>query len=132
MLDNYLTCPECQSSQISKNGKIHNGQQNYKCQNCDRQFIENPTKKYITEKTKKLIDSLLLEKISLAGIARVTSVSEKWLQDYVNAKYHQIPKEVKVSEKPQGKLTIQCDEAWSFVGNKDNQQWIWLALFRQD
>ena len=23
---------------------------------------------------------------------------------------------------------IQCDEAWSFVGNKGNKQWIWLAI----
>ena len=27
-----------------------------------------------------------------------------------------------------GRLTIQCDEAWSFVGNKGNKQWIWLAI----
>ena len=27
-----------------------------------------------------------------------------------------------------GRLTIQCDEMWSFVGNKNNKQWIWLAL----
>lgn len=27
-----------------------------------------------------------------------------------------------------GRLTIQCDEMWSFVGNKDNKQWIWLAI----
>lgn len=25
-------------------------------------------------------------------------------------------------------LTIQCDEMWSFVANKKNKQWIWLAL----
>ncbi len=25
-------------------------------------------------------------------------------------------------------MTIQCDEAWSFVGNKGNKQWIWLAI----
>ncbi len=25
-------------------------------------------------------------------------------------------------------MTLQCDEAWSFVGNKGNKQWIWLAL----
>ncbi|PSO70769.1 MAG: hypothetical protein BRC42_09255 [Cyanobacteria bacterium QS_1_48_34] len=25
-------------------------------------------------------------------------------------------------------MIFQCDEAWSFLGNKDNQQWIWLAL----
>ena len=30
--------------------------------------------------------------------------------------------------KKKGRLTIQCDEMWSFVGNKNNKQWIWLAL----
>jgi insertion element IS1 protein InsB len=25
-------------------------------------------------------------------------------------------------------LTIQCDELWSFVDNKGNKQWVWLAL----
>ena len=30
--------------------------------------------------------------------------------------------------KKKGKLTIQCDELWSFVDNKGNKQWIWLAL----
>ena len=25
-------------------------------------------------------------------------------------------------------MTIQCDEMWSFVSNKGNKQWIWLAL----
>ena len=27
-----------------------------------------------------------------------------------------------------GRLTLECDEAWSFVGKKENKQWIWLAL----
>ena len=27
-----------------------------------------------------------------------------------------------------GQLTIQCDEMWSFVGRKNNKQWIWFAL----
>lgn len=61
--------------------------------------MNNPTKKSITEKTRELVDRLLLEKISLAGIAPVTNVSEKWLQDYVNAKYDNIPKQVIVSQK---------------------------------
>ncbi len=25
-------------------------------------------------------------------------------------------------------MTIECDEMWSFVQNKGNKQWIWLAL----
>jgi hypothetical protein len=71
---------------------------------------------------------MLLEKIPLAGIARVTGVSKKWLQDYVNSLYTKVSQHLEVTSKPQGKLTIECDEAWSFVGSKGNKQWIWLAL----
>jgi transposase len=37
--------------------------------------------------TKALIDKLLLERLSLAAIARVSGVSKQWLQTYVKAKY---------------------------------------------
>ena len=71
---------------------------------------------------------MLLEKIPLAGIVRVTDVSEPWLQGYVNEKYASVPRQVKVRFKKKGRLTIECDEAWSFVGSKGNKQWIWLAI----
>jgi IS1 family transposase/transposase-like protein len=121
-------CPNCNSKDVVKNGFIHNGNQNHKCKACGRQFVEEPRQKLISEETKALINKLLLEKIPLAGIARVCDVSETWLQDYVNRKYEAIPQQVNVSAKKKGKLTIQCDEMWSFVGNKGNKQWIWLAL----
>jgi insertion element IS1 protein InsB len=121
-------CPSCESKDVVKNGFIHNGNQNHKCKACGRQFVEAPRQKIISEETKALIDKLLLEKIPLAGIARVCDVSETWLQDYVNRKYEAIPRQVNVSAKNKGKLTIQCDEMWSFVSNKNNKQWIWLAL----
>jgi hypothetical protein len=72
-----------------------------------------------------LIDKLLLEKIPLAGIVRVVGVSEPWLQSYVNGKYEDEPQQFKVPVKKRA-LTIQCDEMWSFVGNKGNKQWIGL------
>jgi len=82
----------------------------------------------ILQEIKQLIDKLLLEKISLAGIARVTGVSERWLQTYINNLYTSIPKEVEVWPKKKGGWQWACDEMWSFVGNKKNKQWIWLAL----
>jgi len=121
-------CPNCESKDVVKNGFIHNGNQNHKCKACGRQFVEAARQKIISEETKALIDKLLLEKIPLAGIARVCDVSETWLQDYVNRKYEAIPRQVNVSAKKKGRLTIQCDEMWSFVGNKGNKQWIWLAF----
>lgn len=56
---------------------------------CGRQFVENPTKKYISPSLLESIDKMLIEKIPLAGIVRVTGVSKKWLQDYVNNLYAQ-------------------------------------------
>ena len=56
----------------------------------------------IEQGTKDLIDKLLLEKLPLAGIARVTGVSERWLQTYVNTLYTSISKEVEVWPKKKG------------------------------
>ncbi len=95
-------CPACESTHIVKNGKIHNGKQNYKCRNCGRQFVQDPQNKIIDPATKTLIDKLLLERIPLAGIARVTGVSEPWLQHYVNEKYQAVPRQVNVRAKKRG------------------------------
>ena len=92
-------CPLSHSDQCVKNGHIHNDKQRFKCHDFGRQFIENFTKITISQQTKSLIDCLLLERIFLAGIARVTQVSQKWLQNYVNQKYAQIPRQVKVTVK---------------------------------
>jgi transposase-like protein len=95
-------CPTCSSSQTVKNGHIHNGKQRFKCHKCGRQFIEHPQKKVIDQATRELIDRLLLERMSLAGIARAAQVSEQWLQSYVNQKYAQVPRSVQVSAKKRG------------------------------
>ena len=94
-----MNCPSCHSSTIVKNGLIHNGKQNYRCKDCGRQFVENPQQKLISQQTKDWVDKLLLEKIPLAGIARVCDVSEVWLQGYVNRKYAAVSKQVEVTAK---------------------------------
>ena len=90
------TCPRCQSEKVIRNGTIHNGKPKWACKDCQRQFVENPAKPRISEDTKGQIDKLLLERLSLAGIVRVTGVSARWLQDYVNRKYAQTPRQVEV------------------------------------
>ncbi len=95
-------CPTCASTHTVKNGRIHNGKQRFKCRDCGRQFVEQPTKKVIDQATRDLIDRLLLERISLAGIARSVQVSEQWLQTYVNQKYAEVPRSVQVTPKKRG------------------------------
>jgi transposase-like protein len=82
-----IICPKCRGSQIVKNGFSYYEKQNFKCKGCGRQFVENGQQNQISVETKNLIDKLLLEKIPLAGIARVLEISETWLQSYVNEVY---------------------------------------------
>ena len=95
-------CPSCTSVRMVKNGRIHNGKQRFKCLECGRQFVEQPTKKVIDTATRELIDRLLLERISLAGIARAVQVSETWLQQYVNEKYAGVARQIEVMPKKRG------------------------------
>ncbi len=108
-------CPACGSRHLIKNGSVHNGKSKYQCKNCGRQFVANPTKTTIPTERKQLIDKLLLERISLHGIARATQVSWSWLQGYVNQRLAHTSRRIEVSVESPGKLTIECDELWSFV-----------------
>ena len=127
----YLLCPNCGSDDIVKNGTSHRGKQNYICRDCRRQFVENPQRQSLDFYTETLLKRLLLERLSLAGIARVLQVSESWLQTYVNRFYSKLDRTLEVTPKTQSKLTVQMDELWSFVDSKGNKQWVWLALDRQ-
>ena len=123
-----MTCPTCGSHDISKNGLTRRGKQNYKCRDCGRQFVEDPQWKPKDKHEQSLVDLLLLEKIPLAGISRATGVSKSWLQNYANVCYELVPQVAKVMPKAPGKLSVQMDELWSFVDDKGNKQWVWLAI----
>jgi transposase-like protein len=94
-----MKCPYCHSPHCVKNGSNSVGTKKFLCKDCRRQFVENPIQTRIPEHKKELINKLLLEKISLAGIARVVGVSERWLQNHVNEKYKSVPQEVDVVKK---------------------------------
>lgn len=130
-----ICCPKCHSTHCKKNGHIHNGKQNYRCKVCGRQFVLENQQKIIPEHIKLLIKKALLERNSLRGICRIFSVSLTWLLGYMVEIFAQLPKDLNF--KPQNSqnsrillysLAVEMDEMWSFVQNKDNKQWIWIAL----
>jgi insertion element IS1 protein InsB len=98
MEDIFVRCPECSSKKIVKNGFIHNGKQKYMCKKCRRQFVKYPENKTVSHQIKNIIEKLLNERISLAGICRSVGVSKRWLQCYVNKKYENMPKTLNVKK----------------------------------
>ena len=135
-----IYCPECGSEKNKKNGHIHNGKQNHYCKSCGRQFIENPEQKLISAEKKEQIRKLLLERIPLRGICRVMEVSLRWLLDFMASEYEQLPDDLNYSFCPDKQATLkteklliwsidsELDEMWSFVGSKENKQWVWIAM----
>jgi insertion element IS1 protein InsB len=127
-------CPECGSTQYKKNGHIHNGKQNYRCKVCGREFVLNPEPIVISAERRELIKKLLLERISLRGICRSVGVSMEWLLEFITETYDQLPDHLNAycieSKKDIVIQTLECeaDELWSFVDNKNNKQWVWLAM----
>lgn len=63
----------------------------------------------IKQETKALIDKLLLEKLPLAGIARVTGVSDRWLLSICQYVIQLGAKSRRSPAQKKGQLTIECD-----------------------
>ena len=129
-----ICCPYCGNTNIKKNGHIHNGKQNRRCKKCGRQFVQNPTQKLISEKDRGQIKKLLLERIPLRGICRVMGVSLRWLLDFIALLYEDLPDELNFRATEQTDeliiytLQAEVDEMFSFVGKKNNKQWVWIAM----
>jgi IS1 family transposase/transposase-like protein len=127
-------CPQCGSRWYKKNGHIHTGKQNHRCKQCGRAFVLNPENLLITEAQRGLIERLLLERISLRGICRAVGVGLRWLLQFMVERFQAAPEHLYV-EPPVGtqvvilqRLKAEMDELWSFVGTKENRQWVWIAM----
>jgi insertion element IS1 protein InsB len=127
-------CPRCMSPQYKKNGHIHNGKQNHQCKDCGRQFVDGFEQYLISEETRALIKRLLLERLSLRGICRAVGVGLKWLLGFMVTCFEDLPDHLNVQPVTGNadvmiqRLEIEVDEMASFVQNKANKQWIWLAM----
>ncbi len=86
-----LACPSCRSEAVIKNGHIHNGKQRLRCKDCGRQFVPEAVWRKVSDETKALIDRLLLERLSLAGIVRATGVSATWVKRYAGRRFRAAP-----------------------------------------
>ena len=125
-------CPSCTSLLIKKNGHIHSGKQNHQCLACHRQFVLNPDQKVIDDSTRSLIGKTLLERVSLEGVCRIFDVSMPWLLAFIDEIVASLPEDLNahvVKEDDDIEVVLlEADEQWSYVGSKDNPQWLWLVM----
>ena len=127
-----FTCPQCKATTVKKNGTIHNGKQKYECLACRKQFVENPQHKQISDDTKERVRRALLERVSLEGICRIFDVSLPWLLEFMEEVFKQLPDHLNATVVADNEefavAVLEADEMWSYVGDKKNQQWLWLVM----
>ena len=128
------SCPKCDSKQFKKNGHLPSGKQSHQCNDCGRQFVLVFERRLVSEENRTLIQRLLAERISLRGICRAVGVGMKWLMGFIVEWYETVPEHlnVQLSACPDNvllyRMKAEIDELQSFVGKKENKQWLWLAI----
>ncbi|WP_042282450.1 IS1 family transposase, partial [Candidatus Protochlamydia sp. R18] len=131
-----MRCTHCGSDLVKENGYTRHEKQNFRCLECGKQWSENNEAKIINEQIKELVRKALLERVSLNGICRIFDVSMPWLLDFINFIINDLPEDLNAQvtccEKDELKVAkLEVDELWSFVGNKKNDQWLWLILHKK-
>jgi insertion element IS1 protein InsB len=130
-------CPRCGSLKYKRNGHIHNGKQNHQCKDCGCQFVECFEQYRIADEKRALIERLLVERLSLRGICRAVGVRLKWLLGFIVTCFEALPDHLHVQPVTCNqdvmirRLEVEADEMASFVQQKANKQWIWIAMDAQ-
>ena len=112
---------------IKKNGIKVDGKQNYQCKDCKRQFIGDHALSYLgcnSGITRKILQ-LMVRGSGIRDIAEVERISiGKVLRTLTESAYQIQPKQSHYE-------SLEVDEFWTFVGNKNNKQWLIYAYHRE-
>jgi transposase-like protein len=109
-----MNCPNCQSTHLSKNG--HRGsKQNYRCQDCGRQFIDTYSPKGYPDAVKEHCLKLYVNGLGFRAIERCTGVNHNTVINWVKALGKVLPDAPESADIPQ---IAQVDELETFVGSK--------------
>lgn len=125
------TCPDCGSSDLVKNGHDCKGDQKFHCKNHNRYGTLNVQKDYSHERREQ-VKRAVLERVSLRGIGHIFNMSRhtvsRWLKGSgYKRRYLSKIRCIRCS----GAMCWKLAELWSFVGNKSQKRWLWLALCRR-
>ncbi|MBZ0307040.1 MAG: IS1 family transposase, partial [Anaerolineae bacterium] len=113
-----------------KNGHDYKGAQKYACKQCGRYGTLQAQRGYEAAQREQAQRGLL-ERISLRGLERLLGISRHTLSRWLTDLAQQLPPLDETLAEAQWDDVLELDEVWSFVQQKANQRWIWVALCRR-
>jgi insertion element IS1 protein InsB len=123
-------CSNCESPDIIRNGTDYKGDQKYHCHQRGGYGTLNPKARY-NEKEKAQVLKAYQERASMRGIRRIFGGGPQTLLRWMKAALEKLPPLIQTLDPARGDDGLELDELWSFVLNKSNKRWIWIALCRR-
>ena len=119
-----MKCPECGGEHIRKNGHRQH-KQNYICVGCGRQFLAEYEPRGYSDDVKRLCLRMYVNGMGVRGISRVTDIGHTTILNWIEQSGERLPESYDPKQHPQ---VGELDELETYVGNKQNQLWIWTAV----
>lgn len=119
-----MKCPECGGEHIRKNGHRQH-KQNYICVGCGRQFLAEYEPRGYSDDVKRLCLRTYVNGMGVRGISRVTDIGHTTILNWIEQSGERLPESYDPKQHPQ---VGELDELETYVGNKQNQLWIWTAV----
>jgi IS1 family transposase/transposase-like protein len=138
-----IICPHCGSENIIRNGKDGQNKQRFLCKNkmCSHQtFLLDYSDIGRQPHIKDLILAMAINGSGIRDTARVLKISKNTVISTLknaeglikNINLELLEKnsknEIEIDIVPVNQVDVELDEMWSFVGDKSNQRWLWLAI----
>ena len=92
--------------------------------------VRSPKERH-SSTTKRQVLRAALERVSLRGIERIFGVCRQTVAEWIRDQVWQLPVLADTLIDYEVGDVLEIDEMWSFVGNKGQKRWIWLALCRR-
>ncbi|MEO1441569.1 MAG: IS1 family transposase [Chloroflexota bacterium] len=125
-----FTCRTCGSANTIRNGTNKCGNPQYHCKDCGVYRVMKPRERH-SSMTKQCVLRAALERVSLRGIERIFGVCRQTVADWIREQVWQLPVLADTLIDYEVGDVLEMDELWSFVGNKEQKRWIWIALCRR-
>ena len=113
-----IKCPHCHSESVIRNGKKHNGSQNYQCKKCGRQFIADHERKYLRCLSWIIgkVRIMLVRGIGIRDIAAVLEISiYRVLKVLESSDYEIKPKREHYD-------TLEDDGFWTYIWREQEEE----------
>ncbi len=112
-----LSCANCQSNQLVKNGRSRHGHQRYRCKSCGTTFGD-VDRRLVSGEIKESALRHYAEGVGLRATERLVGVSHNSVINWVK---QEVAGKALARIDPSEISYVEADELWSYVGEKKEQ-----------